>query len=171
MATIQDVKTKIQGLIDKGNEATGGSDTDLSSVIGTLIGSMGGSVVIKSGQFKNVGTQYTLKHGLGVLPDLFMIFSTSGNTVSGVRIAFCRGFSEKIYTKLNNTDWKRQQLLTYASASGTLQWSYTNCDYAMEDTSGPLHNATETSITIGNSSYQLINQSTIAYRWLAIGGL
>lgn len=42
MATIQNVKSKIQGLIDKSNEATGGSDTDLTTAIDNLIANQGG---------------------------------------------------------------------------------------------------------------------------------
>lgn len=42
MATIQSVKDKIQGLIDKSNEATGGSDTDLTTAIDNLIANQGG---------------------------------------------------------------------------------------------------------------------------------
>lgn len=45
MATIQSVKDKIQGLIDKSNEATGGSDTDLTSAIDNLIANQGGGEV------------------------------------------------------------------------------------------------------------------------------
>lgn len=44
MATIQSVKTKIQGLIDKSNEATGGSDTDLTTAIDSLIANQGGGI-------------------------------------------------------------------------------------------------------------------------------
>ena len=45
MATIQSVKDKIQGLIDKSNEATGGSDTDLTTAIDNLIANQGGGEV------------------------------------------------------------------------------------------------------------------------------
>lgn len=45
MATIQSVKNKIQGLIDKSNEATGGSDTDLTSAVDSLIANQGGGGV------------------------------------------------------------------------------------------------------------------------------
>lgn len=41
MATIQTIKTKIQGLIDKGNEATGNSATDLTTVVDDLIANQG----------------------------------------------------------------------------------------------------------------------------------
>lgn len=43
MATIQSIKSKIQGLIDKSNEATGGNDTDLTSAVDSLIANQGGS--------------------------------------------------------------------------------------------------------------------------------
>jgi len=43
MATIQSIKTKIQGLIDKSNEATGGTDTDLTTAVNNLIANQGGS--------------------------------------------------------------------------------------------------------------------------------
>lgn len=47
MATIQSVKDKIQGLIDKSNEATGGSDMDLTTAIDNLIANQGGGEVPK----------------------------------------------------------------------------------------------------------------------------
>ena len=43
MTNIQKIKTKIQGLIDKGNEATGNSATDLTTVVDDLIANQGGS--------------------------------------------------------------------------------------------------------------------------------
>lgn len=41
MANIQTIKTKIQGLIDKGNEATGNSDVDLTTVVDSLVDGYG----------------------------------------------------------------------------------------------------------------------------------
>ncbi|MBQ8831297.1 MAG: hypothetical protein IJ017_06835 [Oscillospiraceae bacterium] len=41
MATAESVKSKIQGLIDTANEATGGTDTDLTAAVKTLVAGFG----------------------------------------------------------------------------------------------------------------------------------
>lgn len=61
MATPQTVKTKIQGLIDKANETTGGSDTDLTSAVDNLIaGFCGGNEEVQT-----CSVTFTNKTGYG----------------------------------------------------------------------------------------------------------
>lgn len=62
MATAESVKGKIQGLIDSANAATGNTDADLSTAVGSLIvgfgqgGSNGGG--IETGEFVSTASTY-----------------------------------------------------------------------------------------------------------------
>ena len=86
MATAESVKTKIRGLIDSANTATGNTDTDLTTAVSSLIagyGSGGGGLpngitALSSGTFTPAADQtskFAISHGLGTMPNFFMIFA------------------------------------------------------------------------------------------------
>lgn len=76
MATAESVKSKIQGLIDTANKATGGVDADLTSAVNTLVagfGSGGASGVymakITLAEYSNY---LTINHNLGTTDILYV---------------------------------------------------------------------------------------------------
>ena len=229
MAKINDVKNLIQEQIDKGNEATGGSDTDLTSVITTLIGSMGGeseevivdlalsggnqevtpsdgktmskvtinkpstllaeniaegidiagiigtltSPKIAMGSFQPSASNnkaYPLTHGLGVVPDIFILWRTTTVNTSYNYLHHSIGFSSKLKTALS---LPLVQMTTYSKvgsstdyqhiyATSTFTTDYSTVAYGMGK-------ADEETITLGCSSYPLYYSTT--YYWVAVGGL
>ena len=58
MATAESVKAKIQGLIDTANEATGNTDTDLTTAVGSLVAGYGAG---SSGGVKCVDVDITVE--------------------------------------------------------------------------------------------------------------
>ncbi|MBQ8830850.1 MAG: hypothetical protein IJ017_04580 [Oscillospiraceae bacterium] len=94
MATAESVKTKIQGLIDTANEATGGTDTDLTAAVNTLIAGFGqgggGAVLLESGTVTTTSSTSYFIQELSETPDLVLVWAeteiTAGAT-AGVVIA------------------------------------------------------------------------------------
>ncbi len=97
MATADSVKTKLQGLIAKANEATGNTDVDLTTAVNALVAGFGqgggglpaGITEIKTGswtQATNDATgSFTIPHGCSKTPRFIIVnsdYATSGATVS-----------------------------------------------------------------------------------------
>ena len=127
MATIQSIKAKIQGLIDKSNEATGGSDTDLTTAIDNLIANQGGggALVEKAVNFWDYdGTllySYTIQeaHALTELPPApihneldYMTFKDWSETLATINSLPAFGDIFALYKPTDAT--------TYGSANGSV---------------------------------------------------
>ena len=81
MATAESVKTKIRGMIDSANTATGNTDTDLTTAVSSLIAGYGsggggglpsGFSAIETGEYTPDSDQtcpVSIPHGLGVAPN------------------------------------------------------------------------------------------------------
>ena len=124
MATIQSIKEKIQGLINKSNEATGGNDTDLTTAIDTLISNQGGGGAVKEKAvnfWDYDGTllySYTLAEAraLTSLPELPTYedtrFYASGWTITLANLQAVEGF-EEITVKLTSNDTTYPQIALF----------------------------------------------------------
>ena len=93
MATAESVKSKIQGLIDTANKATGGVDADLTSAVNTLVAGFesggGGAILLESGTITiDEGTTYFIQE-LSETPDLLLIWTEelTGSCTAGCIIA------------------------------------------------------------------------------------
>lgn len=105
MATAESVKNKLQGLIDTANETTGGSDTDLTAAIATLIAgfgqgggdSGGGGVQVYAGSVTATATTNNTRVDVdfGFAPDFILVFQNADITGSSSRYypIFACGFS------------------------------------------------------------------------------
>ena len=173
MADAQTIKTKIQGLIDKGNEATGGSDTDLTSVVNALISGFeqdGSNVLIKCGTLSPGSSRPSIIHDLGEVPDVFIIMTPTTTTGITKYLVTGVGFSKRFLAKYPTITRGVFITCNYGSADYMRIQTWSN-DFSIEygSANAPIYNANETKVEIGTSTYPANTSAT--YSWIAIGGL
>lgn len=134
-----------------------------------LIANIGGEIPIKCGTFGATKSPYTLAHNLGVIPDIFIVY-TDTVTVGSKHLIMSIGFSSKFLEK-NPTLPHGMIEVGGAGTSNYLNISSFDTGFNITGTYGPFTNATETQITIGYTKYSMNISSTAKYTWLAIGGL
>lgn len=136
---------------------------NIAGIVGALVaGGGGGNAVIKTGSFTGNKEIATVEHGLGMVPDLFHIYR--GSDLSG-DVSNYLGFAFGVSSNMTMLSFS-QKYQRYAPFDYSAMKSYGAC---IDQTNGPIQNANETSIQIGNASY--VPAPYITYTWFAIGGL
>lgn len=144
-------------------------DIVIAGVTGTSEGGGGGGgFVSKKGTevfFANI--PYTISHNLGVVPDIFFIWT--GNisiTNDGIDpyLISAFGMSEAFHSKVGGS-FKKQAVYGKGTTNGITSTYWLS---GIESEAGVLSNATEKSITVGNTDHPI---KAGTYYWLAIGGL
>ena len=108
MVTADSVKAKLQSLIDSANETTGGSDTDLTTAIATLIagfGSGGSGNAIQIGQetpANILNIFYLLENGLAKYGE----FTTASYLPATATLIFQSGLEEIKGYMIIDADWE-----------------------------------------------------------------
>lgn len=142
---------------------------DIAGIIGTFAG--GSEVIMKGGTFSGNGGTYTLNHNLGMIPDVFILFITGGTYSSGMSsgttLTSVYGVSSKMKEQLGIS--RGISGIKVSSSTGiALEGSTLTLN---DNTSRPLSNVTENTITIGARNYVKLASSSTTYSWFAIGGL
>ncbi len=175
MATADSVKTKIQGLIDVANAATGKTDTDLTAAIGALVagfggGDGGGVTAVARGSVTPVSElnfnsrMLTIEHGLGVRPRVIIMYAeclvTPTNSYSLRYMAYFREV-------INETD-KYSIAYSRISSSGD---SFNEYHFPRKDVPEYCGNdiANWNDQTVAINPANAILKSGITYHWVVIG--
>lgn len=158
--TIRKPETLIPGNIAQG--------VDIAGVLGTLTGGSGGTLVAKQGEFIAGGTSHTISHGLGTVP-LFVLVRTSGGYLTSQLTDGCifvaTGVSSKVTDALGTTT---DCQYGYYYNSFVKNQAQATPDNPIEDSTGLIYNATDTTVTVGGKSgYYLV--SGVYYTWWAVG--
>lgn len=133
---------------------------DIAGVIGALVA--GGAAKIASGKTPPTGGVLTIEHGLGVLPDIVLLWinnSTAGKLVRafGCSTAFCDLVVPPFGVRPN----------FYQLGGAAPTFVYAGID---ANTTGPgIHNANDITFTVGSSDKPVLDGFNLA--WFAIGGL
>lgn len=135
---------------------------DITGIIGTLVAGGGGKVA--SGKFKGTGAAYTLKHGLGVVPDVVVVFAI---ICKDGYLRHAVGFSSKLLT-LTGFPAGQYYFIQGGSANSGNNKAYLECTFQTQ----AFHDANEQTVIVGGSKNTVgYTDPGFSYYWLAIGGL
>lgn len=157
MATIETVKAKLQGLIDRSNGVTGENNGNLSDAMDALVagyGQGGGTLAIKSGTV-TLSVSYSMpkiQHGCGKLP--YAVFMISEN--------------KEIYdvNRITGALWHRNSICTLFSGNGVKRlWGFSQ-QYDVENEAPTPNGLVVTESTFYCSPPAHFNGGT--YHWIAI---
>lgn len=140
---------------------------DIAGIIGTLVSGGGGNVVSSFKSFKPTSTtSVTVEHGLGVIPDIVIVYRAS-TSMSTKKMYLYLGASSKAL----NAGIKFPGTLA-AYLYSTSSNSYYDSDTGCIDRTGsyPLTDANESTITVNSYSAGYLDTSA-TYRMWCIGGL
>lgn len=123
----------------------------------------GSNAKFASGVFTGTGAAHTINHGLGVVPDVVVVWAAYSN-VSYLRNVV--GFSSQI---LKLTGFTAGQFFVCGSSSNSgNQTAYIECTYQTM----ALHDANEQTVVVGGSSTTTgYPEPKLTYRWFAIAGI
>lgn len=142
--------------------------------IAGIIGSMtaGGGIKFAMGTFVGTGTQYTLEHNLGVVPDIIIVRRTASFTnTSTYYLLYAEAFSMAYKNEFGTVGSRYFCAKKYSTTSDVIQTTTGAYAGVLDEPSGISHiisAATETTAKVG----QIFNaEPNITYTWFAIGGL
>lgn len=149
---------------------------DIAGIIGTLVAGGGGSgggttPVFAGGTFTGTGTkttQYTITHGLGVVPDI--VFIRNNTKPQSSRFCYAFGMHTDFVKSTALGDYK-QILGSYMSSN----WMYSYAIYGIDTTSSGwlpyITNANEKTVSLSSLSSSCYCSTADTITWFAIGGL
>lgn len=139
---------------------------EIAGIIGKLAAG-GGSVKTAMGAITGNGGSMTIAHGLGVVPDVVFIRTTSTSASPTSAYLYTAFGSSSAFGKLCNYAMNLQEISYIQTNGNTAFKSYAR---GIQDTSSsfPINNANADSFTVGGP-YVLYKNFT--YNWYAISGL
>lgn len=139
---------------------------DIAGVIGTLVGGGSSGYCGNCGTITGTGAVYVLEHGLGVVPDVVMIYKANYSYTNSI---LRRGFqcSEKAATMLGTTKYGLYSR-TVANSENSSHCTKP-LEYETANDDAPMYGATDKIVNIGQKFFFLENGGK--YHWLAIGSL
>lgn len=140
-------------------------DVDVAGIVGTLITSGSKGAVFASGSFSGAGYPNRITHNLGVIPDVFIVYSTT-YTTSNIQLMAAVGFSSSFKAKVPSL---ASCIAVRKPASSTSMNIVASNSSYIDDSSGYINSANTSTAVIGTATYPCA--STQGYCWLAIGGL
>ena len=137
---------------------------NIAGIVGAL--TSGGGALCAYGNLTGTGGNVTLQHDLGVVPDLFLIWTNTGSPLyTNGDIYFAAGLSAAF---LEKTGAPKGQWYFAVNQANISNWS-DPIDTA--PSKFPLHDANENTIIVGGgTSYRWLNNGR-AYNWIAVAGL
>lgn len=133
---------------------------DIAGIIGTLKG--GGSAKVASGSTLGSQLGKVVTHGLGIVPDFVVVFSTFASNNYGL---FFFGQSEA-FAAVSGIDYKQCGWKTYSAKLATIYVSSEAMDTA---TSGVVYDVNEQTFKFGSSG--IMSLYAYVHYWIAVGGL
>jgi hypothetical protein len=161
-----EIKLQEKTITENGEYTADDGFDGLLKVLVDVAGSGGGSAKIAKGKTPSSAqsSAVTIEHGLGVVPDLVLVYSSYTSAYSYLIMAI--GVSEAMQTligfKVNSS--------VYRNSSGKAEVNTDNSSNSIEYTGSvaPINSATDTTFKIAASSTAKIYSNSY---WVAIGGL
>lgn len=138
---------------------------NIAGIVGALAGGGGAKILVGSYSPTGAGVE-TITHGLGVVPDMILVWSGVYNDSKLSRAFGVTTAIKNMFTGYST--WPSYYLVGTAAATAIKN---TVPITGMENrTVGPdIHNVTAESFSVGSATYPLI--TGYSYHWIAIGGL
>lgn len=151
----------------------------IAGIIGALAG--GANIKFAQGSFTGKGANEIIEHGLGVVPDIFVVYKTGNSSAKKLGITMVVGLSTAMVEATGATYC---QFAITSTSYSTSSYVTVNMNtsiktlpkyYAIDapgDYSSYIYSATETSIIIGSNMASMAQpEENMGYVWFAVGGL
>ena len=165
------VKTAIIQKPDTLTPANIAQGVDIAGIIGTLAGGGGGkNITFKTGQVNasNTASKLTVEHGLGIVPDIILLFAIEKSTYASMNLMWSITFSKAFIDACGGTSPGQTALRTNGQYTLSFSQSSEGFESQTEPYSG-VYAVTDTSFKIGGT-YGALETGQI-YAWKVIGGL